>query len=364
MRVRFEKVSKRFGSHQAVREIDLEVQPGECLVLLGPSGCGKTTLLRLLAGLENADAGRLFIGDRLVNDVPPAERNVAMVFQNYALYPHLSVHANIAFPLRARGVAPGEIGRRVREAAGRLELDGLLDRRPAQLSGGQQQRVALARAIVRQPAVYLMDEPLSNLDAQLRAQTRGELKRLQQELGTTTVYVTHDQGEAMTLGSRVALLRAGTVEQLGPPLDLYRSPANRFVAGFLGSPAINLLPAEPDGPGRLRGAGAPVDLPAGLPPGLRIELGVRPEDVEIAEGPRDGFAPARLLTAEPMGNETVVTLEASGSRVVARAAPDFASAPGTRLFFGFVPRRVLFFDASNGIQLAGSRPSVGERKTG
>ena len=219
----------------------------------------------------------------------------------------------------------------MREAAGRLELGSLLDRRPAQLSGGQQQRVALARAIVRQPAVYLMDEPLSNLDAQLRAQTRGELKRLQQELGTTTLYVTHDQGEAMTLGSRVALLRAGAVEQLGPPLELYRRPVNRFVAGFLGSPTINLLPATPDGPGRLRAAGAIVEVTRH--PESAVEVGVRPEDIEVALQPSDGFAPARLLTAEPMGNETVVTLDASGVRLVARAAPDFAAEPGAPLFF-------------------------------
>jgi multiple sugar transport system ATP-binding protein len=352
VRVRFEKVSKRFGSHPAVRDIDLEVQPGECLVLLGPSGCGKTTLLRLLAGLESVDTGRLFIGDRLVNDVPPADRDVAMVFQNYALYPHLTVRENIAFPLRARRVEARDVDRRVLEAAGRLELGSLLDRRPAQLSGGQQQRVALARAIVRQPAVYLMDEPLSNLDAQLRAQTRGELKRLQQELGTTTVYVTHDQGEAMTLGSRVALLRAGAVEQLGPPLELYRRPVNRFVAGFLGSPTINLLPATPDGPGRLRAAGAIVEVTRY--PESAVEVGIRPEDIEVAVRPSDGFAPARLLVAEPMGNETVVTLEASGVRLVARAAPDFAADPGAPLFFRYARSRALLFDAATGIQLAGS----------
>src|SRR5688572_9491770 len=231
------------------------------MVLLGPSGCGKTTLLRLLAGLETPDAGKLWIGDRVVNDLPPAERDVAMVFQNYALYPHFTVFEKIAFPLRARQVAEAEIAPRVGKAAERLELGALLGRRPAELSGGQQQRVALARAIVRSPAVFLMDEPLSNLDAQLRVQTRAELKRLQQELGTTTLYVTHDQGEAMTMGSRVAVLRAGVVEQVAPPLELYRQPKSRFVASFVGSPAINLWPAEIGADGEVRAAGMAIALP-------------------------------------------------------------------------------------------------------
>ena len=244
MNVRFDRVTKRFGANAVLDDVSLEIEPGECVVLLGPSGCGKTTMLRLVAGLETPDAGRVLIGDRVVNDVPPADRNVAMVFQNYALYPHLSVFENIAFPLIARRTAAEEIQRRVADVASRLELSSCLTRRPAQLSGGQQQRVALARAIVRNPVVYLMDEPLSNLDAQLRAQTRGELKRLQQALGTTTIHVTHDQAEAMTLGHRVAILRAGRIEQFGPPLELYRRPNNRFVAEFLGSPAINILPGS------------------------------------------------------------------------------------------------------------------------
>ena len=241
MRVRFERVTKRFGAHNAVDGITLDVESGECLVLLGPSGCGKTTLLRLLAGLEPLDAGEIWIGDRRVDQLEPARRDVAMVFQNYALYPHLSVFDNIAFPLRTRHVEAGEIDRRVREAAARVGLPDLLARRPAQLSGGQQQRVALARAIVRNPTVYLMDEPLSNLDAQLRLQTRTELKRLHRELGTTMIYVTHDQSEAMTLGGRIAVMQRGVVVQIGPPLDLYRQPVNTFVGTFLGSPPMNLI---------------------------------------------------------------------------------------------------------------------------
>jgi len=226
MRVRFERVTKRFGAHLAADAIDLDVEPGECLVLLGPSGCGKTTLLRLLAGLESVDSGAIWIGDRQVQHVAPADRDVAMVFQNYALYPHFSVFDNIAFPLRTRRVDRDEINRRVRQAAARVGLADLLARRPAQLSGGQQQRVALARAIVRQPTVYLMDEPLSNLDAQLRLQTRTELKRLHQELGTTMIYVTHDQGEAMTLGSRIAIMQRGSIVQ--PPARAL-SPSDQHV---------------------------------------------------------------------------------------------------------------------------------------
>jgi len=335
VRVKFERVSKRFGAHEALRSIDLEVADGECLVLLGPSGCGKTTLLRMLAGLESIDSGAIWIGDRRVNDLPPAERDVAMVFQNYALYPHFSVFDNIAFPLRTRGVATGDIDRRVRAAAARVGLADLLARRPAQLSGGQQQRVALARAIVRQPTVYLMDEPLSNLDAQLRLETRTELKRLHRELGTTMIYVTHDQGEAMTLGSRIAVMHQGVVVQAGAPMDLYRRPVNTFVATFLGSPPMNLIE---DGRG-----------------GAKVTLGIRPEDIEVAAGATADWDEARTIVVEPMGSETLLALEHRSQRLVARVAGDRVFEPDQPVWIRLPPDRVLIFDASSGTRIDPSR---------
>ena len=349
MPVRFERVTKRYGSHVVLNDVNLEAGAGECVVLIGPSGCGKTTLLRMLAGLDAPDAGRIIVGDRVVNDVPAAERDVAMVFQNYALYPHLSVFENIAFPLVTRRVRREEIDRRVRGAAERLGLTPCLARRPSQLSGGQQQRVALARAIVRNPSVYLMDEPLSNLDAQLRVHTRAELKRIQQDLKTTTVYVTHDQAEAMTLGHRVAILRNGRVEQFGAPLELYRTPANTFVARFLGSPAINLWKGSADGTGRVRAAG--FSFSGSAPASLdreSFQVGVRPEDIEFAGTARDGWAEARVEVVEPIGNETIVSARAGGEEVVARAAADTPLVPGNAVWFHVPPGRVLFFDTASG----------------
>jgi len=328
MRVRFERVTKRFGPHSAADGISLDVESGECLVLLGPSGCGKTTLLRLLAGLEPLDSGEIWIGDRRVDQLEPARRDVAMVFQNYALYPHLSVFDNIAFPLRTRRVESAEIDRRVGEAASRVGLADLLARTPAQLSGGQQQRVALARAIVRNPTVYLMDEPLSNLDAQLRLQTRTELKRLHRELGTTMIYVTHDQSEAMTLGGRIAIMQHGAIVQIGAPLDLYRQPVNAFVGTFLGSPPMNLIEESRNG--------------------ATVQIGVRAEDVVVSGAPAAGFDPARIVVVEPMGSETLVTMDFRSQRLIARASGDARFEPGQTAWVSLPAGRLLTFDHDSG----------------
>ncbi|CAN5886464.1 sn-glycerol-3-phosphate ABC transporter ATP-binding protein UgpC [soil metagenome] len=349
--ISFANVHKRFGSHHAVRGIDLEIDPGECLVLLGPSGCGKTTLLRLLAGLERPDQGTIAIDGRTINDVPPAGRDIAMVFQNYALYPHLTVRRNIAFPLEVRRRPAGEIGSRVEEVARRFGLDALLERRPAELSGGQQQRVALARAVVRSPAVYLMDEPLSNLDAQLRTRTRAELKRLQRDLATTTLYVTHDQSEAMTLGKRVALMKDGQIHQLGTPMELYRRPASTFVAGFLGSPPTNLLEAVIEGEA-VRAGG--LIWTASIPQAVssrELTLGVRPESIELSQAPRDGWHQARVDVVEALGNETLVTIELPQGRLVARGGGSFAVEADAPVWFSVAPESFLWFDRASGVRV-------------
>src|SRR5689334_8021875 len=305
MNVRFQNVTKRFGQLAVVDELTLVSEDGELVVLLGPSGCGKTTSLRMLAGLEDATSGDIYIGPERVNDVPTRNRDIAMVFQNYALYPHMTIFENIAYPLRVRKTATSEISNRVKRVADLLEIGRLVDRRPRELSGGERQRVALARAIVREPRVYLMDEPLSNLDAKLRVQMRGELKRLQHELGTTTIYVTHDQAEAMTLAKRVAIMRSGKLQQFDTPLDIYERPANRFVAEFVGSPSMNFIE------GRIESGvfkNASIRISVTRKDTDQITIGIRPEDMAVLTEREIGAIPATVYVTELMGNETFVFL--------------------------------------------------------
>ncbi|MBB3950718.1 sn-glycerol-3-phosphate ABC transporter ATP-binding protein UgpC [Aureimonas jatrophae] len=298
--ITLEDVRKRYGETDAVRGVSLDICDGELLVLVGPSGCGKSTLLRMIAGLETITSGTIRIGDRVVNDVEPADRNIAMVFQNYALYPHMTVRQNLSYGLKNRGMKAAEIERRVGQAAASLEIAAFLDRKPGQLSGGQRQRVAMGRAIVREPAAFLFDEPLSNLDAKLRVQMRVEIRRLQRALGTTSVYVTHDQMEAMTLADRLVVLNGGLVEQVGAPIELYERPASLFVAGFVGSPGMNLLPAGAQGANAIH---APRFSPAGDGP---FTLGIRPEDFALGEE-TDGFAArVRITAVELVGAESYV----------------------------------------------------------
>ena len=341
--VTFEAVTKRFGDVEAVRELSLEVADGEFMVLVGPSGSGKTTALRMLAGLEAITDGRVLIGEREVNRVSPRDRDIAMVFQDYALYPQMTVRDNLAFGLRRRKAPKEEISRRVDRAAEALELGELLDRRPRALSGGQQQRVALGRALVRDPQVFLMDEPLSNLDAKLRVQTRGEIKRLQHEIGTTTVYVTHDQVEAMTMGDRIAVMNHGRLEQVGTPEELYDRPANRFVAGFIGSPAMSFAPVEALNGLRLPGTDRARQG--------ELVMGVRPEHVRAWRdggdliGPLDGT----VAYVEALGRETFLGVDArGGTRFVVCVDGRASEQPGDSLRFGLVPAGVRLFDADGG----------------
>ncbi|MFT4038022.1 MAG: sn-glycerol-3-phosphate ABC transporter ATP-binding protein UgpC [Thermomicrobiales bacterium] len=353
------QVSKQYAGTTAVESVSLEIPDGEFLVLLGPSGCGKSTLLKMIAGLEEVTGGEIAIDGRVVNYVKPGDRNVAMVFQNYALYPHMTVAENIAFPLKMTGVPKAEVATRVAQAAQALGLETLLERRPEQLSGGQRQRVALGRAIVREPAVFLMDEPLSNLDAQLRVQTREELMRLHARLQRTTIYVTHDQIEAMTMGDRIVVMRGGVVQQVGPPQQVYDGPANTFVAAFLGSPRINLhsghLAQDNDAmvfrAGDLR---LPVSslLAAGVAhdAGAEVALGIRPENIRVlhtAEEARPGAAilPATVSLVEPVGSDLFVSAETAGLLFTARAAPHLAVARGQTILLEFDMARAHLFDA-------------------
>jgi len=341
----------------AVHGASFTVADGEFVVLVGPSGCGKSTTLRMMAGLEDISSGTLRIGDRVVNNVPPKERDIAMVFQNYALYPHLSVFENMAFGLRLRKAPAKEIDERVREAGRLLGLDDILESKPRVLSGGQRQRVALGRAIVRKPQVFLFDEPLSNLDARLRVQTRTEISRLHRRLAATTVYVTHDQVEAMTMGDRIVVMNEGLVLQVAPPLELYARPANRFVAGFIGSPAMNFIDGElqPSGGGAVFEAAGDLRLPApaGAPAGARAAtLGVRPEAIHVADGPGDRVVEMTIEAIEPMGNEIFVHARRGPHVVVARVPPQTLPALGEAVSFGFDLAGAHLFDVGSGERLA------------
>jgi ABC-type sugar transport system ATPase subunit len=329
----FEAVSKVYGDGtHAVEALDLEIQEGEFMVLVGPSGCGKTTALRMVAGLEVISAGQVVIGDTVVNDVSPKDRDIAMVFQNYALYPHMTVAQNLAFGLKLRHIGKAEIDRRVRDAAAALDLEEQLERKPKALSGGQRQRVALGRAIVREPAAFLMDEPLSNLDAALRVQTRAEILTLQKRLGTTTVYVTHDQVEAMTMGDRIAVMRKGVLQQIGTPEELYTRPGNAFVATFIGSPAMNLLPAP------LLGLG-PESLLAGF----------RPEHINVGSAPDGSRFDAVVEVVEYLGDERLAHLRLGERALVAKLPADERLELGSTVSFGVPRRSMLFFDAESGL---------------
>ena len=327
-RVTLDRVTKRFGKVTAVSEATLDIADREFLVLVGPSGCGKSTLLRMIAGLEEITGGEVRIGDRVVNDLAPKDRDIAMVFQNYALYPHMDVYKNMAFGLKMRGHPKDEIDQRVREAAAILEIEPLLSRKPAQLSGGQRQRVAMGRAIVRKPAVFLFDEPLSNLDAKLRVQMRLEIKRLHKRLETTIVYVTHDQVEAMTLADRVAIIKDGVLQQAAPPLEVYDKPANAFVAGFMGSPGMNFLAATVEAEGETlvaKGDGFALALPArfrAIPDlaGRPLTLGIRPERICIEGWSKAPNAPlaATVEVTEPVGSEIYTYIRVGPQLLAAR----------------------------------------------
>jgi len=350
--VNLRKLNIKLGGKNIIRDLDLQVEPGEFLVLLGPSGCGKSTLLHSIAGLVDADAGSIEIGGRDMTDADPSERGIGMVFQSYALYPTMSVQDNMSFGLKIAGTPKAEIKRRVTDAAAMLQLDALLDRKPSQLSGGQRQRVAIGRALVRQAQVFLFDEPLSNLDAKLRAELRRELKLLHQNLGSTMIYVTHDQVEAMTLASRIVVMQGGQVQQIGTPLEVYERPANRFVAGFLGAPAMAFVDGQLDGEGRFAaGELALMPGPGCCAPDARgraAVLGVRPEHVAIrADGPMSGT----VSLVEPMGNHQVVWIRCAAHTLASLVHDDAVHAPGQAVRFGVDANRVSLFDPQSGNRL-------------
>jgi multiple sugar transport system ATP-binding protein len=350
------ELNKKYDEVHAVKDVNLTIRDKEFMVLVGPSGCGKTTTLRMVAGLEEITAGEIQIGERVVNDLPPKDRDIAMVFQNYALYPHMSVYDNMAFGLKMRKFPKPEIQKRVQEAAEILGIQELLKRKPRQLSGGQRQRVAVGRAIVRHPQVFLFDEPLSNLDAKLRVQMRVELKRLHERLETTAIYVTHDQVEAMTLGSRVVVMKDGWVQQVGEPMEIYSRPQNRFVAGFIGSPAMNFIPVtinEAGGAIYAQANGLRLKVPAARQDRLGafknqpVTLGVRPEDLRVGatSDSADLSFDAVVDVVEPLGAEILLDVTAAGQSVVARVEPSVRAKAHEKIRLTLVPERIHFFDA-------------------
>jgi multiple sugar transport system ATP-binding protein len=352
-------LNKMFDDVHAVKDVNLEIRDKEFLVLVGPSGCGKTTTLRMLAGLESITSGEILIGNTVVNQLAPMDRDIAMVFQNYALYPHMSVYDNMAFGLKMRKFERAEIKKRVQEAAEILGIQNLLARKPRQLSGGQRQRVALGRAIVRHPQVFLFDEPLSNLDAKLRVQMRVELKKLHNRLSTTAVYVTHDQVEAMTLGDRVVVMKDGVVQQAGEPLELYNAPVNRFVAGFLGSPAMNFAIVRMTGANgtmRAHNAGFGIDVPSELALRLApyadrdVTVGIRPEDLRLANGsdPAGLCIDAVVEVVERLGSEILLDMQVGGQSMVAAVEPSVRAKHGDKLRLALRPDRLHFFDTTSG----------------
>ena len=346
--IQLRNVSKRWGSFVGVDNFDLTIADQEFLVLLGPSGCGKTTTMRMIAGLEDATEGEIRIGERVVNNLEPKDRDIAMVFQNYGLYPNLNVYENIRFPLKVRKVPQGEHDERVQRAASMVELGPFLHRKPAELSGGQRQRVALARAIVRKPSVFLMDEPLSNLDAKLRVSTRAQIKNLSHELKVTTIYVTHDQIEAMTLADRVVVMKAGVVQQVGTPTDIYDNPANTFVAGFIGSPAMNLMDGTLTG-GTFTGENVTIHGLSGRDG--PVTLGFRAEDAHVAE--TGGEVTAPVYTMELLGDATMLTVRAGGAMVSVKAHKEYRAEIGDTVSYSVPAPICHIFDRDTGERIAG-----------
>ncbi len=371
--VTFDGVWKKFGEVVAVNDLNLKIEDGEFMVLVGPSGCGKTTSLRMIAGLEEISEGTLSIGDRVVNHVAPKDRDIAMVFQSYALYPHMTVYDNMAFGLKLRKTPKDEIKRRVTEAAAMLSAENLLDRKPRELSGGQRQRVALGRAIVREPAVFLMDEPLSNLDAKLRVQTRAEIARLHQRLGTTTVYVTHDQVEAMTMGERIAVMSEARLQQVGSPQELYDHPDNRFVAGFIGSPSMNFLEVDVTRTGdkvQLKGDGIDIPLPDRYMAdfkafkGNKLVAGVRPEHLDVETAPPSGSLSGNADVVEYLGNEELIHLTVGGHDIVALIGSEHHAKPGDDLTLHISLDKVHLFDPESTLALDKERNEADIRRGG